>query len=118
MLADELLARWMVGDLPDETGVEEMQTAIEIVLRRTLGAGQRVSFPELADRACKQGLFDEGGRRVLADLNSQRVQIKHHGGVIPAEAKESARSMLHSAASTLEHLQGRLTHPLQTTGME
>jgi hypothetical protein len=50
-LADELLARWMVGDLPDETGVEEMQTAIEIVLRRVLRAGQHVSFPKLADRA-------------------------------------------------------------------
>ena len=36
-VADELLARWMVGDLPDETGVEEMQTAIEIVLRGLLG---------------------------------------------------------------------------------
>jgi hypothetical protein len=113
-LADELLARWMVGDLPDETGVEEMQTAIEIVLRRVLGAGQRVPFPELAERAAKHALIDEDDRRVLVDLNNRRVEIKHHGGVIPPESKDDARAVLYSAAWVLEQIEGQLAQA--TTG--
>jgi hypothetical protein len=76
-LADELLARLMVGDLPDETGVEEMQTAIEIVLRGLLGEVSGCLFPELAERAVKQAIIDDV-RRVLVDLNTRRVEIKHH----------------------------------------
>ena len=76
-LADELLARLMVGDLPDETGVEEMQTAIEIVLGGLLGEVSGCLFPELAERAVKQAIIDDV-RRVLVDLNTRRVEIKHH----------------------------------------
>lgn len=107
-LADELLARWMVGDLPDEVGVEEMQTAIEIVLRRILSAGQRVSFPELADRAVEQAVIGEDDRRVLVHLNKRRVEIKHHGGVIPPESEVEARSVLYSAAEVLDQIEGGL----------
>jgi hypothetical protein len=107
-LSDELLARWLVGDLPDETGVEEMQTAIEIVLRRVLAGGRRVSFPELADRAVDAALIDEEDRRVLLDLNARRVGIKHHGGVIAKEALNDARLELHHSAWVLERLQSRL----------
>jgi hypothetical protein len=108
-LADELLARWMVGDLPDETGVEEMQTAIEIVLRRVLNAGQRVPFPQLVDRAVKHAIIDHDDRRVLVDLNNRRVEIKHHGGVIPPESEDDARSVLYGAAGVLDRIEGRLT---------
>jgi hypothetical protein len=107
-LADELLARWMVGDLPDETAVEEMQTAIEIVLRRLLGAGQHVSFPRLAHRALEHTLIDEQDRSALVALNDRRVAIKHHGGVIPSEDEEDARSALYSATRVLERLEGRI----------
>jgi hypothetical protein len=98
----------MVGDLPDEVGVEEMQTAIEIVLRRILSAGQRVSFPELADRAVEQAVIGEDDRRVLVHLNNRRVEIKHHGGVIPPESEAEARSVLYSAAEVLDQIEGRL----------
>jgi hypothetical protein len=107
-LADALLARWMVGDLPDETGIEEMHTAIEIVLRRVLRAGRRVSFPGLADRAVEHSLIDIHDRSVLVDLNDRRVDIKHHGGVIPPEAQADVSAVLHDAAWVLERLEGRL----------
>jgi hypothetical protein len=107
-LADELLARWMVGDLPDEMGVEEMQTAIEIVLRRVLNAGQRVPFPELVDRAVKHAIIHQDDRKVLVDLNDRRVEIKHHGGAIPPESEDDARSVLYSAAGVLGQIEGRL----------
>lgn len=103
-IADLLLAKWMVGDLPVETGIEEMQTAVEIVLRRVLRAGQGVHFPRLTDRAVEHGLINEGDRRVLTELNDQRVEIKHRGGVIPPGAEDDTRSALHSAAEVLDRL--------------
>jgi hypothetical protein len=54
-IADQLLARWVVGDLPTELAVEEAHTALEIVMRYLLGAGQSVSFPGLVDRAVRHG---------------------------------------------------------------
>jgi hypothetical protein len=41
-LADELLARWLVGELPYETGLEKLQTALEIMLRTVTGSGKGV----------------------------------------------------------------------------
>ena len=108
-LADEMIARWLVGDLPDETGIEEIQTAIEIVLRRVLHAGESVRFPTLARRAAQRGLITQEDHDVLVDLNERRVQIKHHGGVIPPEAETEAKSTLKASLWVLDRIETCLT---------
>ena len=42
-VSDEIIARWMTGDMPDELAVEEVHTAAEAVLRHVLAAGKHVS---------------------------------------------------------------------------
>ena len=108
-LADELIARWLVGDLPDETGIEETHTAIEIVLRRVLDAGKSVQFPDLVGRAAERGLITQEDHGVLVDLNKRRVQIKHRGGVIPPAAEAEAASTLHASMRMLDRIERCLT---------
>jgi hypothetical protein len=107
-LADDLLARWIVGDLPDETGVEETQTAIEITLRQLLTAGSSVNFPTLLGRSVEAGLIANEDREVLATLNRSRVNVKHHAGVIPRDEAEATTSLLHGALGVLDRLENRI----------
>ena len=104
-LADEMIARWLVGDLPDETGIEELHTAIEIVLRSVLDAGESVRFPALVVRAAQRGLITQEDQDVLVALNERRRQIKHRGGVIPPEAETEARSTLHASLWVLDRIE-------------
>ena len=104
-LADELIARWLVGDLPDETGIEEIHTAIEIVLRRVLDAGERVPFPDLIRTAAERELITQEDHDVLVDLNKRRVQIKHHGGVIPPDAETETASTLNASMRVLDRIE-------------
>lgn len=113
-LADEMIARWLIGDLPDETGIEEVQTAIEIVLRRVLDAGMNARFPTLIGRAAQSGLITQEDHDVLVDLNERRVQVKHRGGVIPPEAKAEARSTLHASLWVLDRIEPCLTRGNRT----
>ena len=115
-LADELIARWLVGDLPDETGIEEIHTAIEITLRRVLDAGNTVRFPALIDRAVQRGLITQVDGKVLVDLNKRRVQIKHHGGVIPPEAETESASTLHASVWVLDRIETCLTNAENRNG--
>jgi hypothetical protein len=65
--------------------------------------------------ALEHALIDEEDRMALLDLNRWRVQIKHHGGVIPPDAEDDARSVLHSAAWVLDRIEGRLAPDHRTT---
>lgn len=112
-LADEMIARWLVGDLPDETGIEEIHTAIEIVLRRVLDAGKRVQFRELIRRAAQRGLITQEDHDALVDLNEWRRQIKHRGGVIPPKAETVAKSTLHASLWVLDRIEARLTREIE-----
>ena len=116
-LADEMIARWLVRDLPDETGIEEIQTAIEVVLRRALQAGKNAPFPTLIGRAAQRGLITQEDHDVLLDLNKRRVQIKHRGGVIPPEAKAEARSTLHASLWVLDRIEP-FSHAENRSGSE
>jgi hypothetical protein len=107
-LADRLIGRWIVGDLPDETGLEEIHTAIEIVLRTVLAAGRNARFPQLLDRAQACGMIDAAGRQALTRLNDHRRTVKHNGGVIPTADGEAVTADLWRAAGSLDRLQGRL----------
>lgn len=107
-LADGLLARWLVGDVPPEVAVDEAQTALEIVLRRLLQAGAALPFPKLTDQAFARQLFSEEERNRIVDLNNRRRSIKHHGGVIPDEEREVVREDLLVAMSALDRLESRL----------
>ena len=98
----------MIDDLPDEIGLEEMHTAIEIVLRTVLAAGNNARFPQLLERAETAGIIDEDDRAALTRLNDHRRTVKHHGGVIPTDDEEAAKVDLWRAASSLDRLQDLL----------
>ena len=117
-LADEMIARWLVGDLPNETGIEEIQTAIEIVLRKVLNAGKNVRFPALIGRAAQRGLITQEDHNVLVDLNKWRVQIKHRGGIIPPEAETEAASTLDASLWVLDRIESCLTRAGNQSGSE
>ena len=117
-LADEMIARWLVRDLPDETGIEEIHTAIEIVLRRVLAAGERDPFPSLIRTAAQSGLITQEDHDVLVDLNERRVQIKHRGGVIPPEAETEAVSTLNASLWVFDRIETCLTRAGSRSGAE
>ncbi|WP_166657534.1 hypothetical protein [Ilumatobacter fluminis] len=106
-LADEQIGRWIVGDLPDEIGLEEMHTALEIVLRSVLAAGNNTRFPALLDRARAADLIGDDGHEALTRLNAHRRAVKHHGGVVPIEDQGAVRTDLWRVADVLDRLQGR-----------
>lgn len=107
-LADRLIGRWIVADLPDETALEELHTAFEIVLRTVLASGRDARFPQLLDRAQDAGLIDAEDHRALAQLNDHRRTVKHRGGVIPAADKRAVKADLWRAIGALDRLQGQL----------
>ncbi|MDQ3573392.1 MAG: hypothetical protein M3404_00460 [Actinomycetota bacterium] len=93
-LADDLLARWLVGDLPAEVAVDEAQTALEIVLRDLLQAGRSSKFPQLVERGLARQLVSSQERNQMVALNDHRRSIKHHGGVIADDDREAVREDL------------------------
>lgn len=117
-LADEMVARWLVGDLPYETAIEETQTAIEIGLKRVLDAGENARFPTLIERAAQSGLITQEDRNVLVDLNERRRRIKHHGVVISPEAKAEAKSTLIASLQVLYRIETCLTTVGNPSGSE
>lgn len=107
-LADRLIGRWIVDDLSDETGLEELHTAIEIVLRTVLAAGRNTRFPQLLDRARSACLIGDDDHEALTRLNNHRRTVKHHGGVIPTADERAVKADLWRAVGALDHLQGHL----------
>lgn len=109
-VADGLLARWMVGDLPPEVAIDEAHTAVEIVLRRALESGRGTSFPQLLNRAAAppRRLITDQECGWLSRLNDRRRFIKHHGGVIPEGEEDAVRQELLVSLDALDQIEGRL----------
>lgn len=107
-LADGLIGRWMVGDLPTEIGLEELHTALEIVLRAVLDAGNNTPFPTLVSRAQGDGLIDDADHVAVTRLNDHRRTVKHHGGVIPMSDEDDVKRDLWHSIKALDSLQGHL----------
>ncbi len=105
VMADELLARWIVGDVPEEIVVEELHTIAEALLRESLGAGRRVRWPELLKRSRDGELLAEASTSLLEQLNREyRNRLKHRGEALGEEEREQVRAMLFETIGALDAL--------------
>ncbi|MEX2323891.1 MAG: hypothetical protein WEA29_09010 [Acidimicrobiia bacterium] len=107
IMADDLLARWLVGELPEETVVEELHTIVEALLRHRLSAGRSVRWPELLVRADDAGLLSPTEVKVLEVFNrTWRRELKHMGRVLTTEERKEAKRLLWSVLSIAENALG------------
>jgi len=108
VLADDVLARWLVGGISDEIVVEELHTIVEAMLRHRLGAGQSVLWPRLLERACTARLLDDEELETLRAFNSGlRRKVKHAAATLSDFEREEAESTLWKVITIAERRLGR-----------
>jgi hypothetical protein len=108
-LADEVIARWMTSDMPEEIAIEEMHTAAEGALRYLLKAGHSTRWPTLLLQAVAAGLLDYQAAATFAEFNSQyRNRLKHRTEAIPDDERDEVREAMHRLLERLIRLLERM----------
>jgi hypothetical protein len=105
VIADELVARWITEEVPEEIVIEELHTAAEAVLRGVLQAGRRVNWPTLLDRARARGILGQEARNNLERFNREyRNRLKHLGRALDDDEREGVRQMIWDVLYALDQL--------------
>ena len=89
-ISDDLVARWLVFDLPEEPVIEEIHTMCERVLRLVTRSGQRVSFATMVDRAVEAGFLRASAADHLRELNTMRREFRHRGRMFASDDERAA----------------------------
>lgn len=94
-LSDKIIARWLVGDLPEETAIEELHTAMEGLFRSLLGS-RKGNWPSLLDRAEKAGYIASTQSATLNTFNAiYRNRLKHEAETLTDSERERAREAMY-----------------------
>jgi len=105
LLADELVARWFVGDIPEEIVIEELHTVVEAALRRRLNAKQRQKWPTLLNTAETDGLLSGRDRSLFERFNQHyRNRLKHRGEILSDCDRRTVHTLLREVLAVLEGL--------------
>ena len=116
LLADEIVARWLVEDIPEEIVIEELHTVVESVLRQQLSAKHRDKWPTLLDLASRRGLLTPAQKQLLSMFNRHyRNRLKHRGEVLDDSDRSTIRTML---SDVLFALDGLLDRPVEESEIE
>jgi hypothetical protein len=121
-VTDDVLASWLMHDVPGEVVIEEIHTATELLLRTFWGRAKSASFAELVEFAREHHLLDipeqlaqiahdhpelgfsaPDGYTLLLDLKEVRKHAKHRGA---ASSTEWLERNFWDAAQALELLAG------------
>jgi len=107
-ISDSLIARWLVGDLPDEVAIEELHTVVEGLLRQCLALGRGPNWPSLLTRAEGTGLITARERSDLEDFNSlYRNRLKHRAKALSSSERVAVKDALTEVIMSAERLLGR-----------
>jgi hypothetical protein len=108
LISDELIGRWMTGDLPEEVAIEEFHTAIEALLRHLQKVGRGPSWPTLLGRAKSRGDLSSADARTLTRFNDlHRNRLKHEGSALTAAERKGVKQVLLDVLVITERLLSR-----------
>ena len=94
-ISDGLIARWMVGDLPEEVAIEELHTAIEGLLRSVLRVGRGPNWPRLLLSAESAGFLSATASATLGSFNAlHRNRLKHQALALTGPEREVVKDLL------------------------
>ena len=115
-VTEEIMSRWLLDEAPPEVVVEELHTAVELMLTRWLGKTRPPAFKDLVDRAAAAGILPgiddlqfqypdpadalDGGALLIA-LKDLRRDLKHKGY---GEARPWLSKHFWPLGTVLEHL--------------
>jgi hypothetical protein len=90
-ISDDLVGRWIVGNLPEEVAIEELHTSVEGLLRRLLGVGKGPNWPTLLTKARSSGYISETDGGILTSFNTlYRNRLKHQAEALIDDEREAA----------------------------
>jgi len=102
-ICDELIGRWLVGDLPEEVAIEELHTAAEGLLKSLPGVGG--GWTKLLATAMANGYISDSEKSVLNRFNVQyRIALKHRLLALGDSDRENAKETMNSVIMILERL--------------
>ncbi len=105
-IADAAIARWIVGDLPEELAIEEVHTAVEGLLRSLVGTGK---WPVLLRMAETTGMLTSGEKTSLHNFNVlYRIRLKHNLAALTDSERATARDSLYEVLNVCERLLQRV----------
>jgi hypothetical protein len=106
--SDELVGRWIVGELTEEIAIEELHTLVGALLKSLLRVSRKNST-KLLTVAVDRKLIDESEQTLLCSLNSLfRNRLKHEAQVIDPDEREEAKETLWKVLTHAEGTLGRL----------
>jgi hypothetical protein len=109
--ADDLVGRWIVGELPVETIIEEVHTIAEAVLRSATGLGRGSNWPSLVKEALAQRMITaDDGRIFLRFSTVYRNRLKHEAGMLGIESDPEA--LVSDVVLVLDHIERFAKAPL------
>jgi hypothetical protein len=112
VIADALIGRWIVGDLPEEVAIEELHTALEALLRHILEVGPKPKWTTLVAGVKRVGrLSGQDGRSLDRFNRLHRNRLKHEGKALAASERAEVRDILWDVLAIAERLLWRLGRP-------
>ena len=108
VISDELIGRWIVGELPEELAIEEFHTTIEALLRHLTDLGPTATWPPLLGRSKRLGYLSGAEGRTLHSFNRlHRNRVKHEGLALSVPERAQARAVLYDVLTIAERLLSR-----------
>jgi hypothetical protein len=104
-ISDSIVARWLVGDMPEEVAIEELHTSVEGLLRVLLGLGKGNDWPALLVSAESVGLLTGAERATLRKFNTlYRNRLKHQALALSDADRAGATETMREVLAISEHL--------------
>jgi hypothetical protein len=108
-ISDSLVARWLVGDLPEEVAIEELHTSVEGLLRVLLGVGKGPNWPALLTAAESAGVLKPMESATLGTFNVlYRNHLKHQALALSNSDRATAGEVMRQVLQIGERLLARL----------
>lgn len=106
VIADNAIARWIVGELPEELAIEEVHTAVEGLLRSLVGKGK---WPVVLGKAENAKMLTSADKALLNHFNVvYRVRLKHNLVALTEVERAAARDSLYEVLDLCERLLDRV----------
>ena len=108
-ISDSLVARWIVGDIPEEVAIEELHTSAEGLLRVLLGVGKGPNWPTLLTAAGTAGLLTAAESTTLGSFNVlYRNRLKHQALAMSDSDRVNATEVMKRVLDISERLLAKL----------
>lgn len=109
-ITDDLIGRWIVGDLPSEAAIEELHTSMEGLLRKLPRVPRRATWPAMLKIALDAGFITSKDKTALMSFNTQfRNRLKHRTLALRESHRVAVAERMSEVLDIHENLLGRIT---------